>query len=124
MAEISNRILNEKIKATFLPLVSESLSQLDYDVLRVGSNEIAIPTLDEEKNEKWVVITVKVPTGSRDGEEYDGYSLAEEYEMKQKEKIEKAKATAEKKAKKIAEDKRKREERARLKAEKEKEKGD
>lgn len=118
MAKVSNRILNEKIKATFLPIVSESLAQLDYDVLRVGSNEIAIPTLDEEKNEKWVVITVKVPTGSRDGEEYDGYALAEEYEIRLKEKSEKAKASAEKKAKKIKADAEKR------KAKAEKEKGE
>ena len=69
--------------------------------MRTGSNEIAVPCLDEEGNEKFVVLTIKVPTGSRDGDAYDGYSMAEEYEMKCKAKEQKAKETAEKKAKKI-----------------------
>ena len=51
------------------------------------------------------VITFKVPTGSRDGDAYDGYSVAEEYAIKQKLKAEKAIAAAKAKEKKIAKDK-------------------
>ena len=79
------------------------------DVLRVGSNEIAIPCLDEENNEKYIVLTVKVPTGSRDGDAYDGYSMAEDWEIKCKNKEETAKKKAEAKAKKIEKDKKMRE---------------
>ena len=49
-------------------------------------------------------MTVKVPTGSRDGEAYDGYAMAEEYRLKVAEKAEKARKAAEAKAKKIAKD--------------------
>lgn len=106
----STKVLNEEIRTRYIEGVMEHLNQCGEEVLRVGSNEIAIPTLDEESNEKWLVITFKVPTGSRnDNEEYDGYSVAESYEMKLKEKAEKkAKADAEK-AKKIAKDKARRE---------------
>ena len=49
-----------------------------------------------------------MPTGSRDGDAYDGYSVAEEYALKQKLKAEKAIAAAKAKEKKIAKDKAKR----------------
>lgn len=94
------KVLNEEIKVRFLDGVAEHLTQVGEEVLRVGSNEIAIPVLDSEDNEKWLVVTFKVPTGSRDGDAYDGYSMAEDYQMKLKEKAEKqaakdAKAAAE-----------------------------
>ena len=51
-------------------------------------------------------MTVKVPTGANKGlEPYDGYEMAQDYEMKLAEKDRKAKENAEKKAKKIAKDK-------------------
>ena len=75
------------------------------EVLRVGSNEIAFPVVDSEGNEDFIVLTCKIPTGANKGTEpYDGYAMAEEYEMKLKEKAEKAKKAAEAKAKKIAKD--------------------
>ena len=75
---------------------------------------------DEDlEDDAYVEITVKVPTGSRDGDAYDGYALAQEYEMKQKEKAEKAKAAAEKKAAKIARNTKRRNQLAQAKAERE-----
>ena len=90
------KVLNDEIKVRFLDGVAEHLTQVGEEVLRVGSNEIALPVLDEDGNEKWLVLTFKVPTGSRDGDAYDGYSMAEDYAMKQVEKAEKAKTKAEK----------------------------
>ena len=96
------KVLNEEIKIRFLEGVSEHLEQIGEEVLRVGSNEIALPVVDEDGNEKWLVLTFKVPTGSRDGDAYDGYSMAEDYQMKQADKEAKAKAKAEESAKKKA----------------------
>ena len=108
------KVLNEEIKVRFLDGVSEHLTNAGEEVLRVGSNEIALPVLDSEDNEKWLVLTFKVPTGSRiDGEPYDGYSVAEDYKMKCDDKERKAKEKAEKAAK----DKAKREAKAKEKAE-------
>ena len=109
----TQKVLNDEIKVRFLDGIAEHLTQVGEEVLRTGSNEIAIPVLDEDNNEKWLVLTFKVPTGSRDGDAYDGYSMAEDYAMKQVEKAEKAKAKAEKAAK----DKAKRAEKAKEKAE-------
>lgn len=78
----------------------------DTDVLRVKSNEIAIPVVGCEGNEDYIVITVKVPTGANKGlEPYDGFEMAKDYEMKLEEKADKAKRKEKEKAKKIAKDK-------------------
>lgn len=108
----TQKVLNEEIKVRFLDGVAEHLTNVGEEVLRTGSNEIALPVLDEDGNEKWLVLTFKVPTGSRDGDAYDGYSMAEDYKMKCEEKEAKAKAKAEKAEK----DKAKREDKARAKA--------
>ena len=100
---VSRKVEREIIRNEFLTLVSEFLSEKGEEVLRVKSNEVAIPVVGCEDNEDFLVITFKVPTGANKGTEpYDGYSMAEEYKLK--EKAEKAKANAEKKAKKMARD--------------------
>lgn len=111
MAKLTRKQLDDEIKVRFLEGVSEHLENCGEEVLRVGSNEIAIPVLDSNNEERWLVLTFKVPTGSRDGDAYDGYAMKEDYEMKLAEKAEKA---AEK-AKKAEKDKAKREAAAKAK---------
>ena len=98
----SKKQLHEEIRAKFMKAVGDWLVEQGEEVLRTKSNEIAIPTLDEEGNDEWCVITFKVPTGSRDdGEAYDGYGMAEEYTAKEAEKAEKAEKAKAEKEKKI-----------------------
>jgi hypothetical protein len=114
----SKKQLHEALRNKFLTHFAELLTAEGEEVLRTKSNEISIPTLDEEGNEEFVVITFKVPTGSRDdGEAYDGYGVAQQYAEKVKTDEEKAKAKAEKKAKDIARDKAQREAKAKARAE-------
>jgi hypothetical protein len=111
--------LHEELRNKYLSMIAELLTKAEEEVLSTGSNEVAIPTLDSEGNDEYVVITVKVPTGSRDGDAYDGYAMAEEYRIKlvnAKEREEKAKAEKEKK---IARDTAMREQKAKAKAERE-----
>jgi hypothetical protein len=121
----SKKQLHEGIRNKFMTAVIGWLTEeKGEEVLRVKSNEIAIPTIDEEGNEEFMVITFKVPTGSRDdGEAYDGYGVAEQYAQSVAEKEAKAKADAEKKAKKIERDKAQREAKAKAKAEHEAKRG-
>lgn len=116
--------LHEGIRNRFMQAVTDFLLEQGDEVLRTKSNEIAIPTLDEENNDEWCVITFKVPTGSRDdGEAYDGYGMAEEYTAKETEKAEKAAIAKAKKEEKIARDKAQREAKAKAKAEHEAKEG-
>ena len=111
--------LHEGIRSKYMEAVAKLLSEQGEEVLRTNSNEIAIPTLDEEGNEEFLVLVFKVPTGSRDGDAYDGYSMAEDYAMKVREKAEKAEKDKAKKEAKIARDKAMRGQKAKAKAERE-----
>lgn len=102
---VSRKVERELIRSQFLEMVSEFLATKGEEVLRVKSNEVAIPVVGCEDNEDFLVITFKVPTGANKGTEpYDGYAMAEDYELHLKAKAEKAKANAERKAKKMARD--------------------
>ena len=117
MANTSKKSLHDALRAKYVERVSKFLADAGEEVLVTGSNEIALPCVDSEGNDEFIVITFKVPTGSRDGDAYDGYSMAEDFKIKSAEKAEKAKIAAEKKAKKIAQDQKMREEKAKAKAE-------
>lgn len=100
----SRKTLNDGLRVKYMEMVGEFLTQEGEEILLTASNEYAIPCVDAEGNDSWLVLTFKVPTGSRDGDPYDGYSLAEDYEMKQKAKADKAKEAAAKKAEKMKRD--------------------
>lgn len=114
---INRKALREALKSRYMSGIIEHLENCGEEVLRTASNEVAIPCVDDDGNDEWLVLTFKVPTGSRDGEPYDGYSVAEDYEIKQRNKAEKAEKAAAAKAKKIERDKAAREARAKAKAE-------
>jgi len=116
---VSKKVEMELIRAQYLSKVGEYLSSLGEEVLRVKSNEIAIPCVGCEDNEYFMVITFKVPTGANKGTEpYDGYELAQDYIRATEEKEEKAKKKAE-----DNERKRKRDEEIRKKQAEKKNKG-
>lgn len=105
----SQRDLNEKLKVKYMEQLEEMLTSNGEQVLKTGNNELTIPVVDETGEEKFLQFVLKVPTGSRDGEAYDGYAMEEDYKLKQKEKAEKKKEAEAKKAKKIEKDKQRRE---------------
>ena len=117
MATTSKKTLHNALRAKYIERVSKFLADSGEEVLVTGSNEIALPCVDSEGNDEFIVLTFKIPTGSRDGDIYDGYSMAEDFKMRTAEKAEKAKVAAEKKARKIARDKQMREAKAKAKAE-------
>lgn len=102
---MTKKMVRDELREKWVGIVSESIEQIGEDVLHVKSNEIAIPVVDSTNEEQYIVITIKVPTGSRDGEPYDGYTEAEFYKEKVAEKKAKAEANAKKKAEKIAKSK-------------------
>ena len=111
--------LETALRTAFLSKLTEALA--DEEVLRVGSNEIAIPCVDAEGNDAWVVVKVSTPRGTRNGDggydAYDGYAAADDYALDCAEKAEKRKVADEKKAAKIAADAKRRAEKAAKKAE-------
>lgn len=113
---MSKKATNDALRLDYTNKLVEALASLGEEVLRVGSNEIAIPVVDAEGEDNFVTFTVKVPTGSRDGDAYDGYSMAQDYAMRQEEKKAKAEKAAADKARKIARDEKMRKQKAEAKA--------
>lgn len=113
---MSKKATNDTLRNQYVNAVMKMLADAGEEVLRVSSNEIAIPVVDAEGNDQYCCFVVKVPTGSRDGDAYDAYGLAQEYEMKQAEKKEKAEKAAKEKVAKIARDQKMREQKRAAKA--------
>ena len=114
-----SKIANDRLREMYVNNLMEALSAVGEEVLRVAANEIAIPVVDCEGEDNYVVFRVQVPVGSRDGDAYDAYERAQEFAMKQQEKAEKAAKDAEKKAAKIARDEDMRRQKAEAKAKRE-----
>ena len=111
--------LETKLRNTFLNFVTEQIQNgFETDVLPVSASELAIPCLDEEGNEKFVLIKVSIPRGTRNGEggydPYDGYAAAEDYAQDLQEKADKKAEAEAKKQAKIARDEKKRAEKKAL----------
>ena len=111
--------LETALRNKFLSFVSDTISQeMETDVLVVSASELAIPCLDEEGNEKFVLIKVSIPRGTRNGQggydPYDGYAAAEDYTIDLEEKAAKKEASEAKKQAKIARDEAKRAEKKAL----------
>ena len=97
--------LESKLRVDFMNrIVNMALSELGTDGLTVSASEIAIPVLDDEGNEKFILVKVSIPRGTRDGEggyiPYDGYEAHDAYVAEQESK---AQEKAVKKAMKEAE---------------------
>lgn len=110
----------DEIRNEIMTKIWHNLNDCEYDTLKTASNEICVPIVNAESEEGYLVITFKIPKGSRDGDPYDGYAMAEEYKMKCEAKAQKEAEALRKKQEKIAKDEKARAEKARLKAEREK----
>lgn len=99
----SRKALREMVKSQYMEMLVKMLSEQE-DVGITGSNEFNFPVVDSEGNEDFVVVKVTIPTGSRDGEPYDGYGARNDWDIHLKEKAEKDAKSAADKAKKIERD--------------------
>lgn len=111
--------LETLLRNDFLDFVGTAIeNDREADVLRVSASELAVPCVDAEGNEKWVIVKISIPRGTRNGEggydPYDGYAAAEDYQIEQGEKAEKKAAAEAKKQAKIAKDQKAREEKKAL----------
>lgn len=98
----------EKENALRERLTAELKSYFDAkgeDTGYIESNQFNFPSVSEDGEELWYRITVSVPHYSEDDDE--GYSLRQSYELKVKERKEKAEKLAREKAEKLEKKKKK-----------------
>ena len=101
----SKASLETAMRNDCLALVKECLEKhYNCTVMPVSASELAVPVTDAEGQEKFLLVKVSVPRGTRDGEggyiPYDGYTAADDYKFEQEERAAK-KAAAEEKKKKL-----------------------
>lgn len=98
--------LESAIRNDILAIVRKAIeTELNTDALVVSASEIALPVVDAEGNEKFAIVKVSIPRGTRNGsgyDAYDGYAAAEDYKAEQEEKAAKKAASEAKKAQAIA----------------------
>lgn len=113
-AELENKLRSDMMKRITHMITEE----LFTDALAVSASEIAVPLLDAEGNEKFALIKVSIPRGTRNGEggyiPYDGYHAADDYAIDCAEKAQKKADAEAKKQAKIARDQKAREEKKAL----------
>lgn len=85
---MSKASLETALRVEALQVVKEALSahydlDIDKQICVVSASEIAIPVVDADGNDKFVLIKISVPRGTRNGkggyDEYDGYDAAKDY---------------------------------------------
>lgn len=96
----SKASLETAIRNDILAAITAFLSEkYDSDVMDVSASELTMPVVDAEGNEKFALIKVSIPRGTRTSgtyEPYDGYAAHEEWELEKKEKANKVAARKEK----------------------------
>lgn len=112
----SAMVLANELRNNYSTMIVPSLEQLGETVLCVGNGKYAIPCTNSENEDAWVLLSLTVPKGSRDGDPYDGYLEAEMYARHLREQQEKKEAAAKLKAEKQAERERKQAAKAKEKA--------
>lgn len=116
---MSKANLENQLRNTYLDMIRDMISEkVETDALAVSASEVAIPCLDADGNEAWVVIKVSIPRGTRNGAggytPYDGYAVAEDFALTLRDRAVKKAAVEAKKQAKIAKDEKKRAEKAAL----------
>ena len=109
----SKASLETAIRNDILTALTAFLSEkYDTDVMDVSASELTIPVVDAEGNEKFALIKVSIPRGSRNGDggydPYDGYAAHEEWELVKADKADKIAKRTEKAARAEREKERKR----------------
>lgn len=95
MANMSKAALETAIRNDILAAMTAFLSEhYEADVMDVSASELVMPVVDAEGNEKFALIKVSIPRGSRNGDggydAYDGYAAHDEWELEKADKADKA----------------------------------
>lgn len=93
---MTQKSVTDALRAQFTADLAEFLAQkYDCDVCKTATGTLMIPAVDSEGEDRWIKFSVIIPKDASEESGTDGYSLAQEYQLKQK-------AAAERKAKAAA----------------------
>jgi len=114
-----NKKITDSLRATWTAeFMAHVLNSHDTDVCQIAAGTFMFPTVDAAGEDRWIKVSIIIPKEASEENGTDGYSLAQEYQLKQKaaedrklnaarkaqERAEKAAARAAEKAKAQSED--------------------
>lgn len=93
---MTQKSITDALRAQFTSDLAEFLAQkYDCDVCKTAAGTLMIPAVDAAGDDRWVKFSVIIPKEATEEAGTDGYSLAQEYDLK-------LQAAAERVAKKAA----------------------
>lgn len=101
MPAVSATVAMKNVREKYLSIIRAALENSGEEIMVLGSQKIGFPTVDELGEDRSVVITVSVPKGSRDGDEFDLYGEAQAFTEKQADKAARAAQRQKEKEEKI-----------------------
>ena len=80
---MTQKALTDMMRAQFTTDLAEFLEQkYGCDVCKTAAGTLMIPCVDSEGNDRWLKYSVIVPKEATEEDGTDGYSLAQEYNLK------------------------------------------
>jgi len=80
---MTQKNITDQLRARFTADFTEFLAQkYDVDVCRTAAGTLMIPAVDDAGEDRWVKISVIIPKDASEENGTDGYSLAQEYDLK------------------------------------------
>ena len=126
---MSKASLETELRTTALDVAKKAFIEAygigENEVCVVSASEFAIPVTDSANNEKFILVKVSIPRGTRNGSggynSYDGYAAADDYKIGCEQRAEKKRVSAEKKQ--LAEEEKERKRQAKMTIKELREKG-
>ena len=80
---MTQKNITDQLRARFTADFTEFLAQkYDVDVCRTAAGTLMIPAVDDAGEDRWVKISIIIPKDANEENGTDGYSLAQEYNLK------------------------------------------
>ena len=80
---MTQKNITDKLRSRFTSELAAFLSEkYDVDVCQISAGTLMIPTVDDAGEDRWVKFSIIIPKDANEEDGTDGYSLAQEYQMK------------------------------------------
>lgn len=80
---MTNKETTDKLRNDYTEALAAFLSSnFDTDVCRTAAGTLMLPAVDANGDDRWIKISIIVPKEATEEAGTDGYSLAEEYNLK------------------------------------------
>lgn len=93
----SQKQITDSLRANWTTIFKQFIeTNFDSDVCQTAAGTIMFPTVDDAGEDRWIKVSIIIPKDASEENGNDGYSLAQEYQLKLNAAEERARKAAEK----------------------------